>query len=173
MKKLCLLLTLLSFSVLSNNINISKESSNEFDINGLNESLKDKRIGVQYIPISKTKENSSKGYSLLDKDSVTLHPYNKRIRLFNEMINWNPSLSKEETEKTNKPSHSIIIKYYANCDKMQLARAKTQWFDKYFGEGNLLDSNEVPNRWVTIKKGDEQRQLLVVACSLPLVDQNK
>lgn len=145
------------------------ESDNKINANELNENLKDMRVGSQYIPISKINENNSTAYSFIDRNSITLHPYNKKIRIFTKIINWKPALTQEKDDKTNLSIRSLVIQQLANCDKMELAKGKIQWFEKYFGEGNLINTDDSLNRWIAISKNNEQRQLLVVACSLPLV----
>lgn len=171
MKKICLLLTLFSFSALCNNVETEELSNTNLDNNKVNESIMNANIGEQYLPIKKINEWNSIGSSFIDKESITLHPYNKKIRVFNEIINYDPALKVEMQDGSKLAYSSVITQQFANCDKMELANGEIKMFEKHFGEGTLIETDNIPKRWVEIDSSNKLRQLLIIACSLPLVNQ--
>lgn len=172
MKKLCLLLIICSISALSANAEENPASEIKTDSNEINQILHDKRVGDDFIPISKFKDEPVDSYSFIVRNSITLHPYNKNIRVFTEIINAIPNQTKEVKEDEKKVSYkSLVVNQFANCDKMELAKGEIKIYDGYFGGGQLLDTSNMPNRWFKIDNRDEQRSLIVVACSLPLANQ--
>ncbi|OCG03157.1 surface-adhesin E family protein [Gilliamella sp. wkB112] len=173
MKKIWLLLIFLSFNVLSNDTKSITATSNGSAAISTNEDLQDSRVGEQFIPIKKTKEDNIVSYSLIDRQSVTLHPYNKRIRVFNEIINFSPELVFEKTKGEKIKYKSMEIQQYINCDKKEIAKGPFSIYEKYFAEGDLIDTNNTPNRWIADNRHSDDHQLLIIACSLPLVEQPK
>lgn len=174
MKKIYLLLILFSFSALCHNFNTpastSNNKNNKTNTYQISDNLKDSRIGEQFIPMSKSNENKSIGYSFIDRSSVALHPYNKKIRVFNEVINFIPALEQKNSDGEKISYRSIVIKQFANCDKMEIAKGDIQLFENYFGDGRLISTNDTLNRWTTTTNNDEQRRLLIVTCSLSIVN---
>lgn len=171
MKNLLLISILFSFSALSaevstvspDNTNMTSTANNE-----LNQILKDPRVGNQFISVLKTNIESAVAYSFIDRQSVSLHPYNDKIRLFNEVINYTPSLSLETEEGKSVPYRSMVIQQMANCDKQEIVKGQIKLYENYFGEGNLQSTNNFPKRWESTIKGNDSRRLLVIACELPL-----
>ncbi len=171
MKKLGILLFLFSFSVLSlQGVTKNKTEVNKVDFNKEYQKLKDASIGEQFISINKSYERDSVGYTFIDKNSVRLHPYNKNIRQFNKVTNYIPSLNYEQINGNKVPYHSMVIQEFANCDKMEIAEGNIQIYANYFGDGKLISENQLVNRWVATNPGTDMRVLLVIACSLPLVN---
>ena len=172
MKKLYLLFILFSFSALGYDFNTSTSTSNnKSNTNSsheTNENLKDSRIGEQFIPMSKFNEDKSIGYSFIDRSSIVLHPYNKKIRVFNEVVNFIPPLVQENSEGEKITYRSIVIQHFANCDKKEIAKGIIQLFENYFGDGRLVSTNDTPNQWANAIDNNEQRRLLIVGCSLSI-----
>lgn len=173
MKKLCLLLILFSFTASSNNTDTSNTTNNDLITTNTNEILNDSRIGKQYIPIKKTKEDNVFSYSFIDKNSVALHPYNKKIRVFAEIINFAPEQVSKDNNSPKQTYRSLKVMQYANCDRKEIAKGTIQIFEKYFADGKLIDSSDTPHRWVDAKPKNEDHQFIIIACSLPLADQQK
>ncbi|OCG18791.1 MULTISPECIES: surface-adhesin E family protein [unclassified Gilliamella] len=168
MKKISLFLILFSFVTFSYAVEEKTDTNTKANENTAAESLKDPRVGKQFIPTSITNEDNTIGYSFLDRESIKLHPYNAKVRVFSEVKNYFPALVKKNDDGTEIPYHSIKIEYYANCDKMELAKGKLRTIEYYFGDGKLINTIEIPNRWVAITQDKEQYKLLVIACSLPI-----
>ncbi|MWP62477.1 surface-adhesin E family protein [Gilliamella sp. Pas-s25] len=166
MKKLSLFLIFLSFATFS--YAVEKQTNTN---NTAVESLKDPRVGEQFIPTSKSNEDNTVSYSFLDRNSIKLHPFNAKIRTFSEVINYSPALVQKNDDGTETPYHAIEIDYYANCDKMELAKGKLRTIENNFGDGKLVNTIEIPNRWVAASLSHEQHKLLVIACSLPLANE--
>lgn len=171
MKKICLLLILFSFAAFSNNVENEALTTNKIDTSKVNENTNDVKIGEQYLPIKKINEKNSTGSYLIDRRSITLHPYNDKIRIFTVIVNYDPALKIEMQDGSELPYSSAIIKQFANCDKMELAKGETKLFEKHFGEGNLIKTDNTPRRWVAISNNNKLHQLLLIACSLPIVNQ--
>ncbi|OCG61337.1 MULTISPECIES: surface-adhesin E family protein [unclassified Gilliamella] len=168
MKKVSLFLILFSFATFSHAAEEKIDNDAKKNENTAAESLKDPRVGEQFIPISKSNEDDIVGYSFLDRKSIKLHPFNTKIRVFSEVTNYSPALVQKNNDGTETPYHSIKIDYYANCDKMELAKGKLRTIENNFGDGTLVNTIEMPNRWVNTNQGSEQYKLLVIGCSLPL-----
>ncbi|MWN90018.1 hypothetical protein GQ597_04760 [Gilliamella sp. Pra-s65] len=168
MKKISLFLILFSFATFSHAV--EEKNSTDTQTNTAVESLKDPRVGKQFIPTSKSKEDNIIGYSFLDRQSIKFHPFNNRIRVFSEVTNYSPELRQKNDDGTETLYNSIKIDYYANCDKMELAKGKLSTIKNNFGDGELVNTIEIPNRWRSITQDNEQRKLLVIACSLPLAN---
>ncbi|NUF27387.1 Surface-adhesin protein E [Gilliamella bombicola] len=168
MKKLSLFLILFSFVTFAHAV--EEKADTEAKTNTAAESLKDPRVGKQFIPTSKSTEDNIIGYSFLDRQSIKLHPFNERIRVFSEVTNYSPELVQKNDDGTETPYNSIKIDYYANCDKMELAKGKLRTIKNNFGDGELVNTIEIPNRWVAITQDNEQYKLFVIACSLPLAN---
>ncbi|MWP49368.1 MULTISPECIES: surface-adhesin E family protein [unclassified Gilliamella] len=171
MKKLSLFLILFSFSAFSHAVEEKTNIDIKAHANTATESLKDPRVGKKFIPTSKSKEDNSVSYSFLDRHSIKPHPFNAKIRVFSEVTNYSPGLLQKNNDGTETPYHSIKIDYYANCDKMELAKGKIRTIENNFGDGKLVNTIEIPNRWVAITSGNKQYKLLVIACSLPLANE--
>ncbi|WP_294611288.1 surface-adhesin E family protein [uncultured Gilliamella sp.] len=137
------------------------------------EVLKDPRVGKQYIPIKKSNQEKRVSYSFLDRTSVALHPYNKKIRVFDEIVNFVPEQIYENKKEQNETYRSLKIMHYANCDLKEIAKSNIQIFEKYFAAGKLIDSNDTPHRWIDTKQQGDKLQLSIIACSLQLADQQK
>lgn len=175
MKKLYLLLILSSFSAFSNSVDtktaLTNETVDEKTTTEINKMLHNERVGQQFIPISKSKDDKTTGYSLLDKTSIALHPYNKRIRVFSQIVNYVPAIEQDNSDGNKISYRSIVVQQFANCDKMEMAKGNIQLFANYFGEGDLIGTNDTPNRWVAMTNNDDElRRLLIVACSLPVTE---
>ena len=170
MKKVSLFLVLLSFATFNYAVEEIANSNAKTNKNTEVESLKDPRIGEKFIPTSKTNEDHSISYSFLDRKSIKRHPFNPRIRVFNEVTNYSPALVQKNADGTETFYHSIKIEYYANCDKMELAKGKLKIIEKNFGDGKLVNTIEIPSRWISITQDNERYKLLVIACSLPLAN---
>ncbi|OCG49190.1 MULTISPECIES: surface-adhesin E family protein [Gilliamella] len=168
MKKISLFLILLSFATFNHALE-EEINSNDKTKTSI-ESLKDPRVGKQFIPISKSKEDNIISYSFLDRQSIKLHPFNNKIRVFSEITNYSPELIQKNDDGTETPYNSIKIDYYANCDKMELAKGKLSTIKNNFGDGPLINTVETLNRWMTIMQDNRQYKLLVIACSLPLAN---
>lgn len=173
MKKLFLFLILFSFNALSNTTDTSSTTNNDLITTNTNEILKDSRVGKQYIPVKKTKEDKVFSYSFIDRNSIALHTYNKKIRVFNEIVNFSPEQVSKDNKDTKQTYRSLKIIRYANCDLKEIARGNIQIFEKYFAAGKLIDSEDTPNRWVNTKQQNDEHLLLIIACSLPLIDKPK
>lgn len=173
MKKICLLLIFLSFNALSDDTKSSTATNNASAAINTNEDLQDPRVGKQFIPIKKVKEDNVVSYAFIDRQSVTLHPYNKKIRVFNEIINFSPELVFSKTKEEKIKYKSIKSQQYVNCDKKEIAKGTFKIYEKYFAEGDLIDTNDTPNRWVADNRHSDDHQLFIIACSLPLVEQPK
>lgn len=132
-----------------------------------NGSLMDARVPSQYIPMAKTHSGDVETFSFIDRTSVKLHPYNQNIRTFTGVINNHPALDIMDGE-TKVSYQSIVTHYYANCDKKELVKSVVTSHSGYFGEGEQQSYNEEPRRWQPVNQGSSQRNLLVVACTLPL-----
>ncbi|MCO6552883.1 MAG: hypothetical protein J6563_07920 [Gilliamella sp.] len=170
MKKVSLFLILFSFATFSHAAGEVADTNTKANENSAVESLKDPRVGEQFIPTSKTNEDNTIGYSFLDRKSIKRHPFNSRIRVFSEVTNYSPALVQKNDDGTKTPYHSIKIEYYANCDKMELAKGKLRTIENNFGDGKLVNTLEIPNRWVAVTHDNEQYKLLAIACSLPLAN---
>ena len=131
--------------------------------------LSNPKIGQQFTPLSKTVEDNTTGYAYLDKKSIKSHPYNNKIRIFKEVINYIPALI-QNIDNVKTPYHTVVVNYYANCDKNEIAKGKIELIENYFAEGKLVNTIDIPNRWTRANKGDEKHKLLVIACSLPLTN---
>lgn len=171
MKKLGLLLFLFTFSVLSEPDLTKSKAETKVDMNKEYEKLKNSSIGEQFIPIYKSYENNSIGYAFINKSSVKLHPYNKNIRVFDKVINYIPALNHATDDGSHIPYHSEVIEQYANCDNMEIANGKSQYYANYFGDGKLIYSHQAINRWQSTTLGTNQRVFLIIACSLPLINE--
>ncbi|MFQ0993735.1 surface-adhesin E family protein [Gilliamella sp. ESL0232] len=170
MKKVNLFLILFSFAAFSHASGEKANIDTKANENTAVESLKDPRVGEQFIPTSKTNDNNTIGYSFLDRKSINLHPFNSKIRVFSEVTNYSPALIQKNDDGTETPYHSIRIEYYANCDKMELAKGKLRTIENNFGDGKLVNTIEIANRWIAITHDNEQYKLLTIACSLPLAN---
>lgn len=137
--------------------------------NSISEIRKDPRVSTQYIPMQKTKVGDSDSYTFLDRTSIKLHPYNQRIRTFVTLTNYNPSLMQDKgDEQVN--YQSTLITHYVNCDKKELVKGQIQTFAQPFAEGQLHSNDNNPRRWEAIKQNNQQYNLVIVACSLPLAN---
>jgi hypothetical protein len=171
MKKLSLFLILFSFATFSHAVVEQTYVDAKANTNTAVESLKDPRVGEQFIPTSKSKEDNTIGYSFLDRNSIKLHPFNAKIRMFKEVTNYSPALVQKNDDSTVTPYHAIEIDYYANCDKMELAKGELRTIENNFGDGKLVNTIQMPNRWLAMSQDQEQYKLLVIACSLPLANE--
>lgn len=172
MKKLCLFLMLFSFAATIHAAeNKEKPSYTEAEkaaqAKQVELMLSNPKIGKQFVPISKSNEDNKLGYAYLDKDSIKLHPYNQRIRVFREVINYVPELV-QNIDNVKTPYHAIVINYYANCAKKEIAKGQLDLVENFFAEGKTINHINIPSRWTRALKGDDKHQLLVIACSLPL-----
>jgi hypothetical protein len=172
MKKLYLLLILFSFVAITHateqlNEKQLTESEKAAQAKKTKEMLSSPKIGEQFSPLSKTNEENTVGYSFLDKKSIKLHPYNNKIRVFKEVINYIPALV-QNIDDVKTPYNTIVINYYVNCEKKEIAKGQLDLVKNFFAEGNLVNSINIPSRWMRAGSGEEKHQLLVMACSLPL-----
>lgn len=170
MKKLCLVLILFSFATISHATDEKPKLTEEekaTQAKEVKEMLSNPRIGEQFAPISKTDEDNKVGYSFLDKKSIKSHPYNSRIRVFKEVINYTPALV-QNIDNVKTPYRTIVINYYANCDKKEIAKGQLDLVEKNFAEGKLINNINIPSRWMRAEKNDDNYKLLIMACSLPL-----
>ncbi|MCX8711527.1 hypothetical protein J3U57_03155 [Gilliamella sp. B3464] len=175
MKKLYLLLILSSFSAFGNSVDTKiapiNDTVDEKTTSDVNEILHNEHVGQQFISISKSKDDKSTGYSFIDRTSIALHPYNKRIRVFSQIVNYTPAIEQDNSDGNKISYRSLVIEQFANCDKMEMAKGNIQLFANYFGEGDLIGTNDTPNRWVAMTNNDDElRRLLIVACSLPITE---
>ncbi|KES16623.1 hypothetical protein GASC598P17_013090 [Gilliamella apis SCGC AB-598-P17] len=169
MKKLCLFLMLFSFTAITHAeekkpLTEAELASQAKEVEVM---LSNPKIGAQFPPLSKTDEDNTIGYSYLDKNSIKLHPYNNKIRIFKEVSNYVPALV-QNIDNVKTPYHTVVINYYANCDKKEIAKGKIELIENYFAEGKLINTIDIPSRWMRAEKGDEKHKLMVIACSLPL-----
>lgn len=169
MKKLCLFLMLFSFTAITHAEEKKPLTQDELAAQAkeVEVMLSNPKIGEQFTPLSKTDEDNTIGYAYLDKKSIKLHPYNDKIRIFKEVTNYIPALV-QDIDNVKTPYHTVVINYYANCDKKEIAKGKIELIENYFAEGKLVNTIDIPNRWTRADKGDEKHKLLVIACSLPL-----
>lgn len=170
MKKLCLFLFLFSFAAITNATDEKPSLTEEekaAQAKEVEDMLSNPKIGEQFSPLSKTKEDNTVGYSFLDKKSIKLHPYNQRIRVFKEVINYIPALV-QNIDNVKTPYHTVVINYYVNCEKKEIVKGQLNLVENFFAEGKLINNINIPSRWTRASKGDEKHQLLIIACSLPL-----
>ncbi|XKM12944.1 surface-adhesin E family protein [Orbaceae bacterium ac157xtp] len=141
--------------------------ANDTDSAEKNTSLKDERVPSRYLPLEQTHDNDSLGYIFVDRQSVKIHPYNPLIRTYTRITNYGPALSVEQNgEKV--PYRSVVSNEYANCDKKEFAKGVIQNYENYFGEGNLVETNDKPKRWERPDSFTKTYQNLIVICSLPV-----
>lgn len=143
--------------------------ANDSELNEKNTSLNDPRVPDRYLPIERVNLSHSIGYSFIDRLSVKQHPYNPLIRTYIRITNYSPALSQDkENSEEGFAYRSEITQEYVNCDKKEYAKGLVQFYEKYFGEGQLEDSDDKPKRLVLTQPNSKERQSLQVICSLPL-----
>ncbi len=141
----------------------------DIDTNEKIRSLDDPRVPSRYLPLEKMNISDYVGYSFVDRTSVKLHPYNPLIRTYVRIINYSRALSQDKEDSEQGFSYrSQVIHEYVNCDKKEYARGLIQFYENYFGEGQLEDSNNTPKRLIATFPKTKARQNLQVICSLPL-----
>lgn len=151
--------------LLSSNTTFAQDSKN----NDKNTSLQDPRVPSKYLPIEKKDVGDSTGYTFIDRASVKLHPYNNLILTYKRIINYSPAL--QQDQDGNKITYrSVVVDEYVNCDKKEFAKTLIQTYSNYFGEGELLSSNNEPKRWESTTLDSKERLNLSVICSLALND---
>lgn len=173
MKKLWLLLIFTSFCTFGNDDNTVNTADNKTIDTKVAKFINDPRIGEQYIPYKIYRDVKADSYLFIDRKSITLHPYNQNIRVFNEIINFTPDQESKDPEQPKIIYRSVVYKQYVNCNNKEIAQGTMQIFENYFGEGKLIDADDTPNRWIKDDKKSDQHNLIIIACSLPLTNQQK
>lgn len=133
-----------------------------------NTSLSDSRVQSQYLPIEKSNFGDSISYTFIDRTSVKKHPYNNLIRTYTRVINYGPPIVVQDQDGKDIAYHSVVSHEYVNCDLQEFAKGLVETYQNYFGEGTLIDANDLPKRWEGTKHNNREKQNLVVICSLPL-----
>lgn len=172
---------LISFSAMAHDIQVDKNTSeNPEDKIGaenhgtaLTEEMDEgdmTMIDHRFIPLTKLNQGESVGQSYLDRRSIKLHSYNPKIRMIDEYINYSPALVQENPETGKKYYSSIKIEYFLNCDKMELAKGKAEMYQAGYGQGELIESVNLLNRWISPKHDSHEHKILLISCSLPIYD---
>lgn len=179
MKTLSLLFMLISFSaiahVMSDDENTSDNLQDKIEVENHGKALTEEMdkgnlttIIHRFIPLTKLNQGESVGQSYLDRMSIKLHSYNPKIRMIDEYINYSPALVQENHETGKKYYSSIKIEYFLNCDKMELAKGKAEMYQAEYGQGELIESVNLLNRWISPKHDSHEHKILLISCSLPI-----
>ncbi|RKS87771.1 surface-adhesin protein E [Orbus hercynius] len=124
-------------------------------------------VPAQYIPLERSTFGQSTTNMYIDRTSIKTHPYNRFIRTYTQITNYVPAIT-QEVDGKQITYHSVVIEQYANCDKKEYAKGIIKVYESDFGQGTLLDTNNMPRRWEETKPDSKNRQNLSIICSLPI-----
>ncbi|MDF7669710.1 surface-adhesin E family protein [Orbaceae bacterium ESL0721] len=170
LKKIVLKITLTTLIFSSPAFATATKSDIESFAEERNESLKDPLVGQRYIPTNKFEIGNAITYKFIDRNSIKLHPYNSNIRLFNEVITYGPPQMLPTADGKEIAYRSSIFEHKANCDQMEIATGNIHYFEHYFGNGELINTDNFPRRWQTTVRGNNQHNQLTIVCGLPLAE---
>lgn len=141
--------------------------ANESHTNNAEKNVDLAKAPAQFILLEKLNSGEIASYTYIDRTSIKLHPYNKLIRTYKRIINFNSPLM-IDINGEQKPYRSIVSHEYANCDKKEYAEGLIQDYENDFGSGTLQSENDKPKRWKSTAPNSKDRNGLIIICSLPL-----